>query len=243
MLSDLVKSFYIAKKDLKEYYVKPGTMSWGIVFPIAFTLAFLIRRGGIGEWLAPGLISMAIFFSATSMSAVSIVFERKIGSFERLLLFPVSYTCIALGKALSSFLFGIISSLATVAIAYTIIPLPPVNPLLFAVSIVLATFQASTFGVLLAFLVKDPSQTMTVFNIIRFPMIFISGVIIPLKTLPLYVEAISVLLPLTYSTEAIRYSYLGIYELVPPTISLVVTLLSSIVFLLTTAFLIKKNIP
>ncbi len=243
MLSELVKSFYIAKKDLKEYYLKPGTMSWGVVFPIAFTLAFLIRRGGIGVWLAPGLISMAIFFSSTSMSAVSIVFERKVGSFERLLLFPVSYTCIALGKSLSSFLFGIISSLTTVLVAYMLVPVMPSNPLLFTVCIIISIFQSSTFGVLLAFLVKDPSQTMTVFNIIRFPMIFLSGIIIPLNSLPLPIRTISLLLPLTYSTEAIRYSYLGTYDLVPPPASLSITLLSSIVFLFITSLLIRKSIP
>ncbi len=243
MLGNLVRSFYIAKKDLKEYYLKPGTMSWGVVFPIAFTLAFLIRRGGIAAWLAPGLISMAIFFSSTSMSAVSIVFERKVGSFERLLLFPVSYTCIALGKSLSSFLFGILSSLTTVIIAYMIVPVMPSNLLLFILCIILATFHSSTFGVLLAFLVKDPSQTMTIFNIIRFPMIFLSGIIIPLNSLPLPAKIASIFLPLTYSTEAIRYSYLGTYDFIPPVLSLCITLLSGLAFLLITSVLIEKSIP
>ncbi len=127
-----------SKKDIKEYYMKPATMSWGIIFPASFALAFAIKNGGrLGE-LAPGLIALALFFGSTSMSAASIVFERKIGSFERLLLFPVSYTTIALGKTLSSFLFGVLSSVVTLAI---ILPLasshPPLHPWL-----LLATYSS-----------------------------------------------------------------------------------------------------
>lgn len=34
----LEHAHYIAKKDLKEYYMKPGTISWGVLFPITFAI-------------------------------------------------------------------------------------------------------------------------------------------------------------------------------------------------------------
>jgi ABC-2 type transport system permease protein len=41
MLDELVKSAYIARKDFREYYLKPGSLSWGIIFPFVFALAFM----------------------------------------------------------------------------------------------------------------------------------------------------------------------------------------------------------
>ena len=113
ILGNIVKAIYIAKKDIKEYYLKPPTISWGIIFPVVFTLVFLFKGGSKSIHLVPGLIALSLFFGSTSMAAASIVFERKIGSFERLLLFPISYVGIALGKTLSSFTFGMLS-LATI---------------------------------------------------------------------------------------------------------------------------------
>ena len=243
MFSEIEKAFYIAKKDLKEYYMKPGTISWGLIFPFVFSLAFMIRRGGMSVWLAPGMISLALFFGSTSMSAMAIVFERRIDSFERLLLFPISYVCIALGKSLSSFVLGIIALIPVLILAEIFTSTPPLNPLLLMVCVLLATFTSSTFGVLLSFLIKDPSQTMTIFNIVRFPMMFLSNVIIPVNTFPQILKIISLLMPLTYITEAIRYSYSGIYDIIPPYMSLSVTAILGILFLYLSSLVIKRNIP
>ena len=202
-----------------------------------------MKRGELSLWLVPGMISLAIFFGATSMSAMSIVFERKTGSFERLLLFPISYTGIALGKSLSSFFFGLISSIPVIILSYMLIHAPPSYPILLILCIVMATFLSSTFGVLVSFSVKDPSQTMTVFNLVRFPMMFLSGIIIPLTMFPEPTRIVSLLLPLTYLAEAIRYSYTGAYDLIPPYISIPVSIILSLVFLVATSFLIRKSIP
>ncbi len=243
VLDDLVKAFYIAKKDLREYYMKPGTISWGLMFPLVFSLAFMLKRGAMSLWLVPGMISLALFFGSTSMSAMSIVFERKIGSFERLLLFPISYMGIAFGKVLSSFILGVISLIPVLVLIEVTVFTPPTDPLLMAISVVIGTFTSSCFGVLLSFLVKDPSQTMNVFNLIRFPMMFLSNVIIPITPQEHLLATLSYLMPLTYITESIRYAYTGTYDLVPPYISYPITLLLGITFLYIASHVIKKSRP
>jgi len=238
----VLRSAYIARKDIKEYYLKPATMSWGIIFPASFALAFAIKNGGrLGE-LAPGLIALALFFGSTSMSAASIMFERKIGSFERLLLFPVSYTTIALGKTLSSFLFGVLSSIVTLAIILPLASASIIHPWFLLAYVLLSTFTFSAFGVLISYMLKDPSQTMTVFNAIRFPMIFLSGVFIPIEKTPLIARLVSLTLPLTYSVEGVRYSLTGTAYL-NPWISLAVMAFLSVAFLLITSYEIKRSIP
>jgi len=237
------KAFYIAKKDIKEYYLKPPTISWGILFPLAFALSFILRAGKEIHELAPGLICLALFFGTTSMSSASIVFERRIQAFERLLLYPASFLDIALGKVLSSFLFGTISSTATVILLVSLLRIKPDHISLLLFTVFSSTFLFASFGVLLAFVAKDPFNAMTIFNSARFPMIFLSGIFIPISKLPLPLKFISLLLPLTYSVELTRYSVLGTFEVVPPLISAPIIVLLSLTFIFVIRHLIERSIP
>ena len=36
----------ILKKDIQNYYLKPPNISWGIIFPLSWTLMQLIRSSG-----------------------------------------------------------------------------------------------------------------------------------------------------------------------------------------------------
>jgi len=241
MIDELEKAMYIAVKDLREYYMKPGSISWGILFPFVFALAFMFRHGGLTTWLAPGMVSLALFFGATSMSGMSIVFERRIGSFERLLLFPISYTGVALGKTLSSFFLGLVSAVPIFFLAYFIANAAPAHMLLLALAIVLASFTSSSFGVLLSFVIKEPEQVMVVMNLVRFPMMFLSDVIIPVSLMPRYLEWIALTQPLTFLTEAIRYAYTGSCDIVPPLVAYIASFLMGATFLLLAAYAIRRS--
>ncbi|NLA87178.1 MAG: ABC transporter permease, partial [Clostridiales bacterium] len=66
----------ILRKDIKNYYLKPPNISWGIIFPLSWTLMQLIRSPGRNMLeLLPGLIAMSVLFGTTSMLAVTITFE------------------------------------------------------------------------------------------------------------------------------------------------------------------------
>ena len=100
--------YHIALKDMKTYYLKPPAISWGMVFPLAWTLAFYLRNPGDFAELVPGLLAMTIVFSTTAAEAVVINFELRLGTLERLLLAPLTVTSVLLGKVLGGFLFGLI---------------------------------------------------------------------------------------------------------------------------------------
>lgn len=62
----------ILNKDIKNYYLKPPNISWGIIFPLSWTLMQIIRSSGemtINDIrdLLPGLMAMSILFGTTSM--------------------------------------------------------------------------------------------------------------------------------------------------------------------------------
>ncbi|MGQ4891476.1 MAG: ABC transporter permease [Candidatus Njordarchaeia archaeon] len=198
--------YYIAKKDFYQYFIKPATISWGIIFPIVFAFAFIIRGRDIA-FLAPGLIAIASFFGATSMASTAITFERRYKEFERLILAPLEYWEIAMGKTVGSFAFGFFVSLVTAFITLPFLGVHLGDPLLLVTATALTSIAFSSMGVFLAIIIKDPRNVMIVVNSIRLPMIFLSGIFIPLSTLPITLQTVALFMPLTYAVEILRYSF------------------------------------
>ena len=201
---DLRGIFYIALKDLRAYYLKPPNISWGILFPGALTLAFYVRNpGGIRE-LAPGLLAMTALFSATSMEAIVITFERRVGALERLLLAPISLPALLAGKVLGGVVFGLTITTVVAAVAVIGWGAPGLNPLALALALVLSTAVFSALGALVSVAVREVFEAQTLANFIRFPMIFLCGVFVPLASLPPALRAVAHGLPLTYAVRAIQ---------------------------------------
>ena len=206
---DLRGIYYIALKDMRSYYLKPPNISWGILFPGALILAFTIRTPGDMRALAPGMVAMAALFSATSMEAIVITFERRIGALERLLLAPLTMPAMLAGKALGGVLFGLlIGGVVLVGVmagfgleGWRLAPALAV--------LLLATTAFSALGAFVSVAVEEVFEAQTLANFIRFPMMFLSGVFVPLARLPPLLQLLARALPLTYSVEALYAALLG----------------------------------
>ncbi len=114
----------ILVKDVKNYYFKPPNISWGIIFPFAWTLMFLLRSNTEVDIrsILPGVIAMSILFGTTSMLAVTITFERRSQSFERLLVAPIDIRLLMLAKTTGAIVFGLFN--ACVPILYSLFGSP-----------------------------------------------------------------------------------------------------------------------
>ena len=200
--------FYIALKDIKTYYFKPPAVSWGIVFPITWILAFYLRNPGSLEELAPGLIAMTILFSTTAAEAVVINFEMRLGSLERLLLAPMSLSAVLFGKVLGGVVFGFAMTLVVTTGSIIILGLHP-NFIYLAFIIIPSLLVFSSLGALLCVLVKEVFEAQTLLNLPRFLMIFLSGVVYPVSKMPAALQYLSYTLPLTYTVKGLRFSLSG----------------------------------
>jgi len=199
--------FYIALKDIKTYYLKPPAISWGIVFPITWILAFYLRNPGDFKELVPGLIAMTILFSTTSAEAVVINFELRLGTLERLLLVPISIGGIFLGKVLGGVIFGFFMTTVVTIVSVVVLKLHP-NILYLILIILPSLFVFSSFGALLCVMVKEVFEAQTLLNLPRFLMIFLSGVIYPVSKMPCALQYFAYILPLTYTVDGLRKSFL-----------------------------------
>ncbi len=206
----------ILKKDVKNYYLKPPNISWGIIFPLSWTLMQLVRSpGGNILDLLPGLIAMSILFGTTSMLAVTITFERSGRSFERLLLAPISLSTMVLAKISGTILFGIFNAFVPIIFAAFLVDLRAVNWGALLPAVLLIAVTSSLMGLLVAVSAEQVFEAQTLSNFFRFPMLFLCGLFIPLARLPLFLRPISYCLPLTYGTAILRGLITGSNTLPP----------------------------
>jgi ABC-2 type transport system permease protein len=209
LADDLRGMFYITLKDLRTYYLKPPNISWGILFPFAFVLAFAIRNPGDVRSLVPGLLALTVLFGTTSMEAIVIVFERRIGSLERLLLAPVRLPALLAGKLLGGMVFGLTVALVVLVAALAVFGAGGVNWLLLVLALLLSAAAFSALGALVSVAVKEVFEAQTLANFIRFPMMFLGGVFVPVEALPSGLQVVARALPLTYAVEALRAALSG----------------------------------
>ncbi len=93
---------------------------------------------------------------------------------------------------------------------------PLANILPLALGVLLSSFCFAQLGTLFAAYPTDnPGDIISMVNLVRFPLIFISGVFIPLAALPSFGQIIAFLSPLTYANDLIQGGYLGKTHLDP----------------------------
>ncbi len=197
----------IMLKDLRAYYLKPPNISWGLIFPIAWTAMFFIKSGsGLDSipTVLPGVIAISILFGTTSMLAVTVTFEKKNRSFERLLLAPIPLELLMLAKTGGAILFGIANAFVPILIASFLADLSQIDWLPLVSAIITIAIVSTFLGLFIAVSVSEVFEAQTFSNFFRFPMIFLCGLFFPVSALPIFLQPLSYILPLTYGTDILH---------------------------------------
>jgi ABC-2 type transport system permease protein len=202
----------IVLKDMRTYYLKPPNISWGIIFPLAWTGMFFIRSGsGLDSVpaLLPGLMAISILFSTTSMLAVTVTFEKKNSSFDRLLLAPISFDLLMLSKTGGAILFGVVNAFIPLIMALFIADLSGISWSVLILAVLLVAIVSTFLGLLIAVAASEVFEAQTFSNFFRFPMIFLCGLFFPIANLPIFLRPLSYILPLTYGVDVMRGAILN----------------------------------
>jgi ABC-2 type transport system permease protein len=241
-MEELKKVYFIAKKDMGAYYLKPPLISWGLMLPIVFVLAFYFRNPTGIKDVIPGLIGMTLLFSSTSMAAIVITFEKRIGALERLLLAPLNIRTILLGKTFGSTLFGLIITFCITIFLIPMMSLSVKNLFSFVLIVILSGLAFSLLGILISVGVKEVFEAMTMSNFFRFPMIFLCGVFFPVSSMPFPLPILSYLLPLTYTVDGLKYCLLKDRGTIPLYLDLLILLGFVILIYTLSLYIFKKRI-
>jgi ABC-2 type transport system permease protein len=179
---------------------------WSLLFPIFMMLTFSFKSGSSGtdiNFLIPGIVGMTAMFGSIN-ETMSIVWDKSLGVFDRILAAPVSSTSIIVGKTMAGAVMGVISALVLLIIGSLLYSVSFANIGFVLLIIVLASFSFTGIGTIISGLASEPREAMMLSNLLRFPMMFLGGVFFDINTMPMPLPYIAKVLPLTYATEALR---------------------------------------
>jgi ABC-2 type transport system permease protein len=190
-MKSFIAFWNILAKDMKNYYLKPPNISWGIIFPFAWMLMMFVKTKSAFDIIEvfPGIVAMSVLFGTTSMLSVTITFERKSRSFERLLLAPIKIELLVFAKITGAILFGIFNSIIPILISVLYFKAPVSNWIFLTTGVFLLSVISTLLGLFISVSAKEPFEAQTYSNFFRFPMIFLCGLFVPITALPFFYSA------------------------------------------------------
>lgn len=156
------------------------------------------------DFLLPGFVGLTIMVSAMYFMTSICAEHRSRGYFKLLATTTLKKSEWLVSKFIFNSLMLIFSLLATFAVAVAMFDLKAVlTPVAFLL-VVAGAFMFTSLGMLIGVVVKDPESAAAISNVIGFPMMFLSGSFWDLSAAPLYLQAISKAMPLTYLNDGLR---------------------------------------
>jgi ABC-2 type transport system permease protein len=229
---ELAQAWTVTIKDIKVYYLKPGMLMFGLMMPFFMFFSFSVRREMAAAQGVARLLALTVFFTAAAAGPFIIPLERRLGTYDRLLAAPMSLLTLLLGKTAVGALFAIAVSAVALAVGVMAFGATIVHPWLLTASVLLAAFSFSTLGLIFGSIpTRNPGDVMMPSTLLRWGLLFISGVFVPLTEMGMIARAVAYLSPLTYAQDLMNQAVLGT-GLLNPWLDLAVLLLTGVVFLL-----------
>ena len=237
------RAWAIAKKDIRIYYFKGPVLIFGVFMPVFLFLAFFMGSRQLPlSFLISGLVGMTLFFTATAVSPAIFPWEGSAKTLERLASCPVTVEAIVFGDMIASTLFGIGNTVITVIIGLAL-GLSLLHGIMLLAAILLAACCFSAIGMLLAVPPTNvPSNIMMLSSLIKFPLVFISGIFVPLEQMPSWGLVLAVFSPLSYFTDLVRFSFTGDHFF-PVWTDIAVLAVFTLVLTVVTMYLHKRTMP
>ena len=157
------------------------------------------------DYFAPGIIGFGVLVMTMILSLMIMIRERKEGTLGRVLTTQATKTDLVLGYLLGFGLIGLI--VATIVLSgvigfFNVV----VQGSYLLVYLIAALFAESCIGIgiMLSAFARNEFQAVQFIPIIIFISIFLSGFLIPIESMPVWLQPVSYIVPLTYALDALR---------------------------------------
>lgn len=181
-------------------------------------------------YIAPGLVAMILLFNAMQ-SALSMVYDREMGSMKVLLTSPPPRSFLLISKLVANALVSLPQVMVFLFIALLVDVDPPlIGYLAVMPAALLVSVMLGAIGLFISTFIRQLENFAGVMNFVIFPMFFLSSALYPLWKMQeagIVLHTICQLNPFTYGVELIRFSLYGELD----TQALMVVSLVTLVFL------------
>jgi ABC-2 type transport system permease protein len=188
------------------------------------------------QFIVPGLIGMGMAQAAFANNA-STVFQARFDRYlNDVLAAPMRGWEVNLGLNLGGAVRSLLIGGGLLALAVPLTGVPVREPLVLALTVVLAVALFSSFGVVVGIYAESWDHTAFVQNIVILPLSFLGGVFYSIDSLPSPWQELSHANPIFFLINAFRYGFLGHAD-VSVALSLLVTGAFAVLFVSWSAWL------
>lgn len=204
----------VMTRELRPVLGDPFSVVFGLVQPLFFLLLFgpLLARDGSAPWawFVPGILVMTSLFG-TAATGSNLQFDLQNGTHERLLVTPLSRSALFLGRAVKEFVPLIAQAVLIIAVTVPLGLRPdPLGAVHGVLLLGVLGLGIGSFSYALAIVVRDQDWIFwTVHQTLLFPLMILSGMLLPLEQAPSWMRAISQVNPLTHVVDAERDLFAG----------------------------------
>ncbi|HET7539905.1 MAG TPA: ABC transporter permease [Polyangiaceae bacterium] len=182
----------------------------GLAAPVTIARRAWFNPNLESRWnIMPALIAGLSMLQTLLLAALSVAREREQGTFDQLLVTPLTPLQILVGKAIPSMLVGLLqSTLILLVIRFWFqIPIQGSIPLLY---LGLVTFNGAIVGVGLSIsaLSLNMQQAMLYTFMVIMPLMLLSGLLTPVRNMPQVLQLVTYANPLRFGIDLVRRVYL-----------------------------------
>ncbi len=202
------------------------------VFPVS-------GGGNYMNFIAPGIVAMVLMFGSI-FSGIIVLIDRQFGFLKETLVAPISRLSLVLGKALGGATTAMIQGTIIMVVAIllgaeiNVLNILPLFAFMFLISLMFVSL-----GIAIASMLQDMHGFQLISNFLLMPMFFLSGALFPLSSAPEILRTASMLDPLTYGVNGLRYLLLGQSD-ISFTVSLAVILAFTALFISAAIYLFGR---
>lgn len=202
-------------------YVRSGSRLLGtlgqpilLLLSLGYGIGAIYKRAGEGNYinfLVPGIITQTVLLSAIFWGII-IIQDKRFGFLSEMLVAPVSRIKILLGSALGGATISVLQGIIVFVVSSIFFGFRPYNWALVPVAFLVLVFMTTAltcFGAGIASTVDDFQGFQGINNLIVLPMFFLSGALYPLKNIPEALKIVTMINPVSYMVDALRYLLSG----------------------------------
>jgi ABC-2 type transport system permease protein len=246
---DIVYALWL--RNIKRYLRSKSRIIGSLGMPLFFLLILgfglnsVVQIPGGGdtgyiEFIIPGIVAMSVLFTSV-FSGIQVIWDKQFGFLKETLVAPVSRLEIMLGQTLGGATTALIQGAIILVLSLFIgLQFPGMSGFLIAfVFMLLIGICFAAFGIAIASKMEDMHGFQLIMNFVVFPIFGLSGALFPISSLPSWMAPITLLDPLTYGVEGIRYGLTGVSQ-INPLVSFIVLGSFAAVMTILGAYLFKK---
>jgi ABC-2 type transport system permease protein len=184
-----------------------GTAGAGAPYRIATQVKLLYNPRMKGAYnFVPGVMGMVLMLICAMMTSISIAREKEKGTMEVLLVSPMRPILIILAKAIPYLALSIVNLATLLLLSVFALGVPVAGSLFWLIVVSLVfIFLALALGLLISTAVATQAAALLISGMaLMLPIILLSGMMFPVENMPLFLQAVSSVIPARWYIAAVR---------------------------------------